>query len=49
MIAIIVLRGCPTCYVAKIYDGDVLVDEISGATVPEVKRRVKAVYGIDCE
>ena len=49
MTAIIVLKGCPACYVAKIYDGDVLVDEIVGATVPEVKRRVKAVYGIDCE
>lgn len=49
MIAIIVLRGCPACYVAKIYDGDVLVDEIVGATVPEVERRVKAVYSIDCE
>lgn len=49
MIAIIVLGGRPACYVAKIYDGDVLVDEISGVTVPEVKRRVKAVYGIDCE
>ena len=49
MIAIIVLKACPARYVARIYDGDVLVDEISGATVPEVKRRVKAVYGIDCE
>lgn len=49
MIAIILFRENPASYVAKIYDGDVLVDEISGATVPEVKRRVKAVYGIDCE
>ncbi len=49
MTAIIVLRGCPARYVAKIYDGDVLIDEIVGATVPEVKRRVKKVYGIDCE
>lgn len=49
MTAIIVLKGCPARYAAKIYDGDVLVDEISGATVPEVKRRVKAVYGINCE
>ena len=49
MIAIIVFRKNPARYAAKIYDGDVLVDEIVGATVPEVKRRVKAVYGIDCE
>ena len=49
MTAIIVFRENPASYVAKIHDGDVLVDEISGATVPEVKRRVKAVYGIDCE
>ena len=49
MIAIILFRKNPACYVAKIYDGDVLADEIVGATVPEVKRRVKAVYGIDCE
>ena len=49
MIAIILFRENPTRYVAKIYDGDVLVDEMSGATVSEVKRRVKAVYGIGCE
>lgn len=49
MTAIILFRENPASYVARIYDGDVLVDEISGATVPEVKRRVKAVYGIDCE
>lgn len=49
MIAIILFRENLACYVARIYDGDVLVDEISGATVSEVKRRVKAVYGIDCE
>lgn len=49
MTAITLFRENPASYVAKIYDGDVLVDEISGTTVPEVKRRVKAVYGIDCE
>lgn len=49
MTAIIVFRENPASYVVVIYEGDVLVDEISGATVPEVKRRVKAVYGIDCE
>ena len=49
MIAIILFRKNPACYVARIYYGDVLVDEISGATVPEVKRRVKAVYGMNCE
>lgn len=49
MIAIILLRENPASYVAKVYDGDVLIDEIVGATVPEVKRRVKKAYGIDCE
>ena len=49
MIAIIIWMPSRGAYLAQVFDGDVLVDEISGATVPEVKRRVKAVYGIDCE
>lgn len=36
-------------YKACIYEGDTEIDGIFCFTVGELKKRVKAVYGIDCE
>lgn len=49
MTAIIIWMPSRGVYLAQVFDGDVLVDEIVGATVPEAKRRVETAYGIDCE
>lgn len=46
----IIVQARETCvYKAYVYDGDKLVDVLVECDVVKLRKRVKKVYGIDCE
>lgn len=49
MTAIILFRENPASYVAIVYEGDRLIDQMVELSVVRLRARVKAAYGIDCE